>query len=228
MTDDGKKVSFGFSKSIKKSALKIQPPLEQKKVDYIEYVDEESIKIVGYVLYEFNLKIQFSRKVYRQSENNLCMKIWLTINFYCSKEKKVEGPLVIPLLGSKTWLDRILNKTDADIFESKAKNKENGIQTKSVNGDVPVSEAGTELIDVSKIKTEKPADTDDAPKSLEEQAASEILADLHGTEVKVENPNLTVPAVENGALDGTKEVFFNFVQFIEKMLYSTANPNRQS
>ncbi|XP_043277517.1 G-patch domain and KOW motifs-containing protein [Venturia canescens] len=168
MTDDGKKVSFGFSKSIKKSTLKIQPPVEEKKVEYIEYVDEESIKIVG-------------------------------------KEEKADGPLVIPLLGSKTWHDRILNKTDADIFETRAKNKQNGNTMPIVNGNVRINEDDTLPMDVSKIKKEEPEETDKIPTSLEEQAANEIIADLHGKDVKVEDPNLTVPAAENGALEGTKE-----------------------
>ena len=31
------------------------------------------------------------------------------------KKKKKDEPLIIPLLGSKTWHDRIVNKIDADI-----------------------------------------------------------------------------------------------------------------
>jgi hypothetical protein len=49
MAEEGKKISFGFSKSVKKPVLKNVPPKEQQKVDYIECVDEKSIKIVGYV-----------------------------------------------------------------------------------------------------------------------------------------------------------------------------------
>ena len=47
MAEEGKKISFGFSKSIKKSALQNVPPPEEKKIDYIECVDEKAIKIIG-------------------------------------------------------------------------------------------------------------------------------------------------------------------------------------
>lgn len=43
---ESKKISFGFSKSIKKTVL-ANAPQEVKKVDYIECLDQKSIKIVG-------------------------------------------------------------------------------------------------------------------------------------------------------------------------------------
>lgn len=46
MAQESKKISFGFSKSIKKPDLKPVTQIETKKIDYIEYVDEKSIKVV--------------------------------------------------------------------------------------------------------------------------------------------------------------------------------------
>lgn len=47
MSEEGKKVSFGFAKSLKKPVLKSIIPQEQKKIDYIECLDEKSIKVIG-------------------------------------------------------------------------------------------------------------------------------------------------------------------------------------
>lgn len=44
---ESKKISFGFTKSIKKSALVKQVPQEEKKVDYIECLDAKAIKVIG-------------------------------------------------------------------------------------------------------------------------------------------------------------------------------------
>lgn len=47
MAEEGKKISFGFAKSIKKPVLKNTAPQEEKKVDYIECLDEKGIKVIG-------------------------------------------------------------------------------------------------------------------------------------------------------------------------------------
>lgn len=47
MAEEGKKISFGFAKSIKKPALVKQVPQQQKKVDYIDCLDEKAIKVIG-------------------------------------------------------------------------------------------------------------------------------------------------------------------------------------
>ncbi|XP_050599310.1 G-patch domain and KOW motifs-containing protein-like [Bombus affinis] len=44
MAEEGKKISFGFAKSIKKPVLKNAIPQEKKKVDYIECLDEKGSK----------------------------------------------------------------------------------------------------------------------------------------------------------------------------------------
>lgn len=47
MAEEGKKISFGFAKSIKKPTLVKQVPQEEKKVDYIACLDEKAIKVIG-------------------------------------------------------------------------------------------------------------------------------------------------------------------------------------
>ena len=49
MAEEGKKISFGFAKSIKKPVLQNAIPQEKKKVDYIECLDEKGIKVIGWV-----------------------------------------------------------------------------------------------------------------------------------------------------------------------------------
>lgn len=46
MAEEGKKISFGFAKSIKKPVLKSTVPQEEKKVDYIECLYEKDIKVI--------------------------------------------------------------------------------------------------------------------------------------------------------------------------------------
>lgn len=50
MAEEGKKISFGFSKTVKKPLVKNVAPVEEKKLDYIECVDDKAIKIIGYVI----------------------------------------------------------------------------------------------------------------------------------------------------------------------------------
>ncbi|XP_015589342.1 G-patch domain and KOW motifs-containing protein [Cephus cinctus] len=180
MADDGKKISFGFSKSIKKTALKVIPPLEQKKVDFIECLDEKAIKVIG-------------------------------------GEEKKDEPLVIPMLGSKTWHDRIINKIDADVFEPKTKPVENGtvpqINIKQeptdevLNSDVPMPDTVVPSIEpTAQVKMETGDVHSESPKTLEEQAAQEIIEDLKSKDTKVEKPNvLTVSVGESQSLKGQAE-----------------------
>ncbi|XP_014210273.1 G-patch domain and KOW motifs-containing protein [Copidosoma floridanum] len=169
MAEEGKKISFGFSKSVKKPALKNVPPPEQKKVDYIECLDEKLIKIVG-------------------------------------GENKKDEPLVIPMLGSKTWHDRIVNKVDADIFEPKP--GESG-DKQTINENMPEvnvkikKEPNNETLngslskqnnlqpmEVTEIKNESGSKE---PLSLEEQAAREIIADLNSDGNNKDKQIFTVP-----------------------------------
>lgn len=167
MSEEGKKVSFGFAKSLKKPVLKSIIPQEQKKIDYIECLDEKSIKVIG------------------------------------EAEKKDE-PLVIPLLGSKTWHDRILNKIDADIFEPKAIKKESEDikqeeKPELTNGNVLSND---NLI----IKQEPEEDIENKVVTLEEQAAKEIIEELKSTEKEQTETNLfTLPIVEDQSLRGKEQ-----------------------
>lgn len=43
---ENKKISFGFSKTVKKPTLLNQPPKGQPQVDYVECIDEQTIKSV--------------------------------------------------------------------------------------------------------------------------------------------------------------------------------------
>jgi len=47
MTEESKKISFAFAKSIKKTILDKQKLHQEKKVDYIECLDEKAIKVIG-------------------------------------------------------------------------------------------------------------------------------------------------------------------------------------
>lgn len=155
MPEEGKKISFGFAKSIKKPALKNPVPQEEKKVDYIECLDDKGIKVIG-------------------------------------EEKKKDEPLVIPLLGSKTWYDRIVNKIDADIFEPKTEqsnevddNEEEKSKLSNGNASLKIPIVKVED-DKSKIVT------------LEEQAAKEIIEELKSKdESETKESDLTLPLVDD-------------------------------
>lgn len=45
--EESKKISFSFVKSMKKPLLDKQVPHEEKKVEYIECLDEKAIKVIG-------------------------------------------------------------------------------------------------------------------------------------------------------------------------------------
>lgn len=165
---ESKKISFAFTKSIKKSTLK-QVPQEEKKIDYIKCLDAKAIKVIG-------------------------------------EEEKKEEPLVIPLLGTNTWHNRVINQTNADIFETKPSDKNADKQNIIIKKEP--SEASNEHVtsvnkDSSsiKIKKELPDENEEKTLTLEEQAAQEIMKDL---ELKKEKSDLTLPLVED-TLRGVEE-----------------------
>ncbi|XP_066590900.1 uncharacterized protein [Prorops nasuta] len=176
MTEEGKKISFGFSKSIKKPLLKNNLSNEEKKVDFIECLDEKAIKVIG-------------------------------------GEEKKDEPLVIPLLGPRTWHDRILNKVDADIFEPKT-NPTNSNVTDSVKIKIePLDETSngdtnnTKLDSSIKIKEEPTDNATNTSTSLEEQAVKEIFEDLKSTETNEnKTPEFTLAITEDqSSLRGKEE-----------------------
>lgn len=173
MTEEGKKISFGFAKTIKKPLLKNTVQQEEKKVDYIECLDNKGIKVIG-------------------------------------EEEKKDEPLVIPLLGTKTWHDRIINKIDADIFEPKPiadKEEKAEIKVKQEpTSEVTNGNATPILTDIPPvvIKTE-PVDPNTSETTLEEQAAKEIIEDLQSTDKKEKPKVLTLPVTEDPSLRGEEE-----------------------
>lgn len=47
MAQEGKKISFGFSKSLKKAPLKSTVVQQSEKIDFIKCLDDQSIKVIG-------------------------------------------------------------------------------------------------------------------------------------------------------------------------------------
>ncbi|XP_050457565.1 G-patch domain and KOW motifs-containing protein [Cataglyphis hispanica] len=150
--EENKKISFSFVKSMKKPLLDKQIPHEEKKVEYIECLDEKAIKVIG-------------------------------------KEEEKKEPLVIPLLKSKTWHDRIINKINADIFTQKkiSKNDVSNIQ---------------EAVSDMQIKT---ISNDKNESILDEQAAKEIIEDLKSIEEKDKLSDLSLPLIKGQNLNGAEE-----------------------
>lgn len=125
---------------------------------------------------------------------------------YFSEEEKKDEPLVIPLLGSKTWHDRIVNKIDADIFETKTKENEQDIDVKQeekpelINGNASLKNKSVKKPEVAENNENKVI-------TLEEQAAKEIIADLISKkDEQVETKNLTLPLVGDESLRGKDQV----------------------
>lgn len=125
-------------------------------------------------------------------------------NFYSEEEKKDE-PLVIPLLGSRTWHDRIVNKVDADIFVSKT--------TKEKTEDIEIGDEGEK----SKLSNGKSSPKTSIKKeevvTLEEQAAKEIIEELKSKDEQEPKTNdLSLPLVEDESLKGKEQVHYYYIQ----------------
>ncbi|CAL7945352.1 unnamed protein product [Xylocopa violacea] len=164
--EEGKKISFGFAKSIKKPVLKNTVPQEEKKVDYIECLDEKGIKVIG-------------------------------------EEEKKDEPLVIPLLGSRTWHDRILNKIDADVFEPKT--DKGKTEDPSANQDQKSKLSNGNTLPEATIKSEVVESNESKVVSLEEQAVKEIIEEVKSKGEEDIKPNdLTLPLVDQ-SLRGKEE-----------------------
>lgn len=118
-----------------------------------------------------------------------------------SEEKKKDEPLVIPLLGSKTWHERIVNRIDADIFEPKTKENKENTDVKQEEADLTNGSASP------KIKLE-PAEIEEIKVvTLEEQAAKEIIEELTSNDKQeTERKTLTLPLVDDQSLRGKDQV----------------------
>lgn len=122
------------------------------------------------------------------------------------KEEKKEEPLIIPLLESNTWHDRIINKIDA----SKSKTSNNDIQNVKIkeesknisNGDLT---SLNKAVSLSNVQTR--LSNENKTLTLDEQAAKEIIEDLKSIE-KNENElcDVTLSLVKGQDLKGAEEV----------------------
>lgn len=121
------------------------------------------------------------------------------------------------MLGSKTWHDRILNKVNADIYEPKVDPVTNGnvinvkvkqeiIDETNDNGVVPE----TDIPQPMEIVNVKEENKDEPVKTLEEQAAIEILQDLKQEQEDTKEIS-AVPLPTEDSLVGKQEVFFYFL-----------------
>ena len=129
--------------------------------------------------------------------------------FYFSEEEKKGEPLIIPLLGSKTWHDRIVNKIDADIFLPKA--------DKEKVGDASVNETKSKLSNgktspIISIKKEPVEDSENKVVTLEEQTAKEIIEELKSkNEHETKTNDLTLPLVKDESLGGKEQVRYQHI-----------------
>lgn len=127
--------------------------------------------------------------------------------FYFSEEEKKDEPLIIPLLGSKTWHDRIVNKIDADIFLPRADKEK--VEDTSVN-ESKLSNGKTSPI--ISIKKEPVEDSENKVVTLEEQAAKEIIEELKSkNEHETKTNDLTLPLVEDESLRGKEQVRYQHI-----------------
>ncbi|XP_017890264.1 G-patch domain and KOW motifs-containing protein-like, partial [Ceratina calcarata] len=101
-------------------------------------------------------------------------------------------PLIIPLLGSKTWHDRIVNKIDADIFEPKTE------QTDETNDNQEEKSKLSNGNTLSKSPTVKVENSESKIVTLEEQAAKEIIEELKSKdESETKENDLTLPLIDD-------------------------------
>ncbi|XP_012061341.1 PREDICTED: G patch domain and KOW motifs-containing protein [Atta cephalotes] len=170
MAEESKKISFGFAKSVKKPILGKQKLHQEKKVDYIECLDDKAIKVIG-------------------------------------KEDKKEEFVIIPLLESNSWHDRIINKIDA----SKSKISNDDMQKVKIKEESQqISNGDLTSIDRSVFPSNSQIKTDSAIESkiltLDEQAVKEIIEDLNATEKNKDDLcDITLSLVKRQNLEGAEE-----------------------
>lgn len=127
------------------------------------------------------------------------------------KEEKKEEPLIIPLLESNTWHDRIINKIDA----SKSRPSNNDIQNVKVkeesknisNGDLTLI---NKTVSLSNVQIKTRLSTENKTLTLDEQAAKEIIEDLKLLE-KNENELCDITLSLGQDLKGAEEVSISIV-----------------
>lgn len=122
------------------------------------------------------------------------------------KEEKKDEPLVIPLLESNTWHDRIINKIDASKTSNndiqKVKIKE---ESKQVSNGVLTS--NDRSVSPSNIQIKTDLSTESKILTLDEQAVKEIIEDLNETEKNKDDLcDITLSLVKRQNLEGAEEV----------------------
>jgi len=125
------------------------------------------------------------------------------------KEEKKEEPLVIPLLESNTWHNRIISKIDA----SKSKTNNHAIQNVKIeeesrkvsNGDLTSLNKAAFSSNIQQINIE--LSTENKTLTLDEQAAKEIIEDLKSIEKNEDELcDITLSLVKGQDLKGAEEV----------------------
>ncbi|XP_034939401.1 G-patch domain and KOW motifs-containing protein [Chelonus insularis] len=153
MAQQEKKISFGFSKIIKKPELNIKvEKCNETKIDYIKCVDDKSIKVIG--------------------EN----------------EKIKDELLIIPMLGPKSWHDRIINKIKANVNKDIQSEKNEAINDQIIG-----------------VKEESKKNS-----SLDEQAAQEIINDLKREKIEKKNESLVIEQVSNTPSESQEPTLENY------------------
>ncbi|XP_036149566.1 G-patch domain and KOW motifs-containing protein isoform X2 [Monomorium pharaonis] len=146
-----------------------------------------------------------------------------------SKEEKTEEPLVIPLLRSNTWYDRIINRIDAskseisnDSIQNTKPKEESYIVSNSVL--TPIYQIGS--LSNIQIRTESPVENKTL--TLDEQTAEKIVVkqivdDLNFSEKKKDKScNIIIPLVKEQDLKDVKESTLENYEKVPPNTFSSA------
>lgn len=140
---------------------------------------------------------------------------------YSSKDEKTDTPLIIPMLGSTGWHERIVNKINTDIYgassedvhkkDKKGKAKLTDVAKKLSNSDKNHSTAYG-FVTIEQTCKENQEQTKDVNISLEELAAQELLQDLQNDKKK--KPSVDISIEQSNNFDGAEMVCFSYYQCI--------------
>lgn len=125
--------------------------------------------------------------------------------FSSSEVEKKNEEFIIPMLGSSSVTNRILDR-----LNERESSKKEIKQDKLLNGDGVT------------IQIKKEPGSEELPITLEEQAAQEIIRDLQKN-VKVEDEQVNMTIVQTNNAVETKEVSFNELLKLEKSLIKQFN-----
>ncbi|CAB3244679.1 unnamed protein product [Arctia plantaginis] len=185
---EGKKISFGFMKT-KKADKPISDNNDDKK-DYIECVEEQSIKIVGGEKLSSNEPLVIPMK-----PNSL-----ITPGRLRQIALKVGDGLEEPAIK--------VEPMDDDKIPDLLQDAKKEIKIENPKMAIPTS-TKSDSLEEPEIKTE-PMEVDNRPdplaenETLEQMAVRELIEDAK-KEIKVENPIVAIPTSSKGVADGEKE-----------------------